>query len=121
MTCPATARCVRPEPPGRGCSRPAAPGLFLPTRKAFPHWHYKPGKAGRKEFVRKVERLRKFRNRVAHHEPLHHRDLGDDHVSLITMAKFIDSELSQFISSHSRVPDVLARSARAIDHGVCQF
>jgi hypothetical protein len=89
--------------------------------KAFPNWHYKPGEQGRKAFVRRVERLRKFRNRVAHHEPLHHRDLAVDHDSLIAMATFIDNALGRFIHTHSRVPAVLARRTSAVDHGRCQF
>ncbi|WP_052583902.1 Abi family protein [Saccharomonospora iraqiensis] len=89
--------------------------------EAFPNWHYKPGTQGRKDFVRRVELLRKFRNRVAHHEPLHRRDLARDHEALIAMAGFLDGDLSRFIADHSRVPDVLARHTPALDHGQCQF
>lgn len=90
-------------------------------RHAFPNWHYRPGTKGRKDFVRRVERLRKFRNRVAHHEPLHDRDLAGDHDKLIAMAGFIDHDLGRFIDSHSRVPDVLHRRILAVDHGQCRF
>lgn len=88
---------------------------------AFPYWKAKPGTRGRKDFVRRVELLRKFRNRVAHHEPLHRRDLEKDHRSLIEMASFIDSDLGQFIHEHSRVEHILDRRDQALDNGLCQF
>lgn len=90
-------------------------------RLAFPNWRYRPGTTGRKDFVRRVEVLRKFRNRVAHHEPLHHRRLADDHRALIAMAGFIDSSLGAFIGSQSRVPASLGRRIAAVDLGQCQF
>ncbi|MET9260287.1 hypothetical protein [Amycolatopsis sp. NPDC004079] len=89
--------------------------------RAFPYWHYRPGTSGRKEFTRRVELLRKFRNRIAHHEPLHRRDLARDHQSLVAMAGFIDPGLGAFVDSHSRVSATLARRADAVDNGQCQF
>lgn len=88
---------------------------------AFPHWTYIPGARGREAFLRRVEKLRKFRNRVAHHEPVHGRNLVGDHDLIIEMAGRIHPDLARFIEGHSRVLHVLARRPAAVEHGDCQF
>jgi hypothetical protein len=93
----------------------------LCLHQAFPKWAYKPGAVERQKFVRRVERLRKFRNRVAHHEPVHHRNLAEDHDFLVEMARFMHPDLAEFINGHSRVAGVLARRDAAVEHGWCQF
>lgn len=88
---------------------------------AFPYWTYLQGAKLREAFVRWVELLRKFRNRVAHHEPIHNRLLADDHDRLVEMAGYIHADLATFIEGHSRVPAVLACRRAAVDDGQCQF
>lgn len=55
-----------------------------------------------------LEHLVKLRNRIAHHEPLHARDLADDYRVLLTTAERISLRFAWFIDSTSRVPSVLA-------------
>lgn len=90
--------------------------------RAFPGWNHKPNDAAaRKAFTRRIELLRKFRNRVAHHEPIHARDLPTDHERILTISGFIHPDLATFLRTHSRVPQVLARREDAVEHGHCQF
>jgi hypothetical protein len=93
----------------------------LCLHRAFPRWAYRPGADNRKSFLRRVEMLRKFRNRVAHHEPVHGRDLLQDHVRLVELADFMHDDLARFIQGHSRVAGVLERRDAAVNHGECQF
>lgn len=90
--------------------------------RAVPNWHHRPNDASvRKAFRRRVELLRKFRNRIAHHEPIHERRLLDDHTALVAVAGFMHADLSLFIRDNSRVPEVLARRAAAVERGDCRF
>lgn len=90
--------------------------------RAFPGWSHKPNDAAaRKAFTRRIELLRKFRNRVAHHEPIHTRDLAADHERILTLAGFIHPDLAAFLHAHSRVPHVLTRYDDAVTHGLCHF
>lgn len=92
------------------------------AHKAFPNWVYRHNDArNRQAFIRRLEHLRKFRNRVAHHEPIHGRDLVDDNNRLVAMARFMDVELAHLVNGHSRVPAVLSRRDAAITFGDCNF
>lgn len=94
--------------------------LFL--HNAFPNWNYLPNNVnGRKAFMRRLENLRKFRNRVAHHEPIHGRALTTDNQKVIEMASYIDADLAHLINGHSRVPAVLSRRDAAVLFGDCSF
>lgn len=75
------------------------------AHRAFPNWGHKPNDpTNRSHFTRRLETLRKFRNRVAHHEPIHARQLDQDNRRLMEMAHFIEMELAHFVNGHSRVP-----------------
>lgn len=70
--------------------------------RAFPGWKYHPNDArARKAFLRRIERLRKFRNRVAHHEPIHARDLHQDHDRILEIAALVHPDLAVFLQGHS--------------------
>lgn len=71
--------------------------------KAFPHFGGRRG-----EVHAALERLRKLRNRVAHHEPIFSRDLGLDHQQILAILRYINPEVALFNQSHSRLPAVLA-------------
>lgn len=62
----------------------------------------------RRELHSKLERLRKLRNRVAHHEKIFNRDIADDHAKAIQVAAAIHPAPARLISEASRVPQVLA-------------
>lgn len=50
----------------------------------------------------------RLRNRIAHHEPLHNRDLARDYRTLLNTAELISMRFAWFIDSTSRVPTMLA-------------
>ncbi len=52
--------------------------------------------------------MRVLRNRIAHHEPLHARDLATDHQVLLDVAGRVAAPLRSHIESLTRVPEVLS-------------
>ena len=63
----------------------------------------------------KLDYLRTFRNRIAHHEPIFARHLVADHDSILLVTGWISDEMRDWIAHHSRVPGLLgmARDAAA--------
>jgi len=82
--------------------------------KAFPH----SASSRRATMSRSLESIRLFRNRIAHHEPIFRRHLAADHATLLRLADAIDHGLADYMSDHSRIPDVLARRVALIDTGI---
>lgn len=70
--------------------------------------HAFPG-ARRRALHDAVDELRRLRNRIAHHEPLHTRDLAADYATLLGTAERIAPRLSWWIDTTSRVPTVFGR------------
>lgn len=87
--------------------------LWLPAlRFAFPQY------SGRRGALReRLERLRLLRNRAAHHEPIHARDLMIDHQYMCDLAGFVASDLRTWIASHSRLPSVVNTRALTVAGG----
>ncbi len=81
--------------------------LWEPALKyAFPRY------GGRRGDLRdRLERLRLLRNRAAHHEPIHARDLTVDHRYMCELADFMSTDLKEWVASHSRLPSVIAGRA----------
>jgi hypothetical protein len=50
-----------------------------------------------------------LRNRIMHHEPIHHRDLRADHRKVYRILGFLSPELAAVATGLDRVPDVLRR------------
>jgi len=72
-------------------------------RKAFPNF------AGRRGDLReRLERLRLLRNRAAHHEPIHARDLRVYHRFMCEVGSYVSDDLGTWIVSHSRLPGTIA-------------
>ena len=65
----------------------------------------------RRRLHAELDELRRLRNRIAHHEPIHHRALGADYERLIDVAGRIASALGDHIASTSRIPELLAADA----------
>ena len=61
-----------------------------------------------------LNRLRKLRNRIVHHEPILQRDLHADHDKILWILKMISPETAAWVDRHSRVREELARSSRSI-------
>jgi hypothetical protein len=56
----------------------------------------------------RVQRLHFLRNRVAHHEPIHHRDIARDHTSMTDLIRWISPEAEVWFDTNSRTRLVLA-------------
>lgn len=77
---------------------------------AFPNY---TGRRG--DLHRILERIRKLRNRVAHHEPVYARDLLYDHSAMCAMAGYVSADVEIWITSHSRLPSILAGKGATLD------
>lgn len=84
--------------------------LWVPALiRAFPH------SIDRRSDLRlRLERLRLLRNRAAHHEPIHARDLMIDHQYMCELAGFVAPDLKQWILTHSRLPSVVQQRSSTI-------
>lgn len=71
------------------------------------HKAFSNARLPRQKVHEKLRFLRDFRNGIAHHEPVFHRDLGADHASILAAAGWISSDLKTWIAHHSRVERVL--------------
>ncbi|WP_248580055.1 hypothetical protein [Nocardioides sp. InS609-2] len=65
------------------------------------------GPVRRQKLHESLDELRRLRNRIAHHEPLHARNLHGDHQLLLDTASRVAAPLRQHIESVSRVTDTL--------------
>jgi hypothetical protein len=77
--------------------------LWVPTlHRAF------PGYRGRRERLHdNLDSVRMFRNRVMHHEPVHHRDLAADHRKIYRLLGYIEPQAVSWLEEFDRVPAVL--------------
>lgn len=83
--------------------------LWVPTlRNAFPG-HPSAPKVERRDVEDRLQRLHFLRNRVAHHEPTHRRNLANEYQDLLTVAGWICTDTSDWINDRSRVPQLLAQ------------
>ena len=78
--------------------------------RAFPH-----ARLRRMDVHSRLDYLRTFRNRIAHHEPIFARHLVADHASILLVTGWISTEMRDWIAHHSHVPGLLgmARDAAA--------
>lgn len=80
--------------------------LWAPAlRHAFPGL---PSRGTRADVYDPVNRLNDLRNRIAHHEPIHHKNLAARYRDLLRLATWIDPAGAAWIAETSRVQDVLA-------------
>ena len=75
-------------------------------RHAFPH---RPQGSERHEVHSAVNRIRRLRNRVAHHEPIMHRNLLEDHEIILRTVRWICPDTARWIEAQSRFPSVWTR------------
>lgn len=73
-------------------------------RTAFPHL---PNGRSLKSTHRRGKEILELRNRVAHHEPLLHRDLLKEHSNLIEFVSWLCPHTSDWIRTHSELPRVI--------------
>ena len=70
---------------------------------AFPH-----NQGTRRGLHADLERLRRLRNRTAHHEPVFARNLADDHATTLAVLGMISPAARAWVAHDSRIPAVLA-------------
>ena len=86
--------------------------LWAPAlRAAFPHRTW----LTRRQAQSALDRLRRLRNAVAHHEPIFERPLWGDHQRILTVTGWISPEARVWIEQRSRVPGLLRIGIRASD------
>lgn len=62
----------------------------------------------RRELHRKIESLRKLRNRIPHHELIHARNLSQDHADLLGVLHVISPAAVGWVECNSRVPGIVS-------------
>lgn len=86
--------------------------LFRPEYDRF-IWQTNMGKLlpnakmTRKEFERVVKDINDFRNRIAHHEPIHKIDLSKVHVDILDTLSWLSDETSRWVKHYSTVNECL--------------
>lgn len=65
-----------------------------------------PGKKQRQKFHAKLERLKTLRNRIAHHEPLFHRNLEQAHKLILETSGYINTDAANWIAYHSKFDEI---------------
>lgn len=93
------------------CTPPYLTSLWVPALvDAFPN-HPDAGdpRAVRAGIEDHIQRVHFLRNRIAHHEPVHQRNLARDQENLLELAGWICADTRAWISGASRVPTVLAQ------------
>jgi hypothetical protein len=87
--------------------------LWVPTlHKAFPGYH-----GTRSSLHDSLEAMRRFRNRVMHHEPVHHRHLAADHAKIYRLLGYMEPETAVWLCEFDRVPEILAKRPGHDDRG----
>jgi hypothetical protein len=84
-------------------------------RKAFPHL----GQVRRKELHRKLDGIRIFRNRVAHHEPIYSAPVERILDDMIDIAGYVHEDAAVLIDGAERVRTTLVRMRSAVGTGEC--
>ncbi len=75
-------------------------------RHAFPH---APSPFLRKDVHEPLERLRRLRNRIAHHEPIYTRNLADDFADILRLVGWVSPDAATWVAATSRVNIVLGQ------------
>ena len=83
--------------------------------RAFPHL----GPVRRKELHRKLDAIRVFRNRIAHHEPIYAGPVERVLDDMIDIAGYVHEDAASLIDGAQRVRATLERMRSAVGTGAC--
>lgn len=61
----------------------------------------------RKDFEKTVRDINDFRNRIAHHEPIHRMNLSQMHTNILNTLQWLSVETSLWVKHHSTVNECL--------------
>ena len=91
------------------CTKPYLTSLWVPVvADAFPnHPDHGDPRVVRQAVDDRIQRIHFLRNRVAHHEPVHQRNLKRDLDSIAQLADWISAEARDWIVGMSRAADVI--------------
>lgn len=91
------------------CSASYLTSLWVPVLTASFPSHPKAGdpRAVRGDVEDRVQRIHFLRNRIAHHEPIHHRDLASDHRAIVEVTGWICTDTQRWLATASRTHTVL--------------
>ena len=88
---------------GRGHKNSYETQLWIPhLHKAFPN-----ARLSRKAAHGPLDKMRRLRNRIAHHEPIFSRDINADYQAMLELCQAIDLEVAQWVEHHNNVNNVL--------------
>ncbi|MGB3697318.1 MAG: hypothetical protein WBA05_07785 [Gordonia sp. (in: high G+C Gram-positive bacteria)] len=86
--------------------------LWVPAlNKAFP-LGYRDLRERRRGVEAHLSRLTYVRNRAAHHEPIHRRDLRTDLRSAVELATWVNADAGEWVATRSPLESVLMRRPR---------
>jgi len=93
------------------CTAPYLTSLWVPIlADAFPnHPQHGDPRAVRADVEDRIQRVHFLRNRIAHHEPIHHRNLQRDVDSIVELTGWICTDTRDWVVGASRVGGVLRR------------
>jgi len=83
--------------------------LWKPLRKAFPH--LKKSKRQRNNVSAPINKIRDFRNRVFHYEPISWNldRLQETHIRILTVMSWINKDLPKVVEEVNRVDEIIQR------------
>ncbi|WP_432977621.1 hypothetical protein [Dactylosporangium sp. CA-233914] len=76
--------------------------------RAFPSY-----RGPRRRLHSELQTMLLFRNRVMHHEPIHHRHLEADHATILRVVGYMSTDMAHQLKSFDQVPVVLGRRPAA--------
>lgn len=90
------------------CGTTYQTSLWIPSlAAAFPHHPSSNPEQIRKDVEARMDGLLFLRNRIAHHEPIHERNLTIDQASLLELAGWVCKPTAEWIGHRSQVTQVL--------------
>lgn len=91
--------------------------LWPALEPAFPH----RGTDGRRQIHSRLNQIRKFRNRVMHHEPIFNARYLAMKGLIVETANLVDPAIGNYIELSQRIDWVDARKQDAVANGDCHF
>lgn len=81
--------------------------------QAFPNFnHHATAEQNRLRVYKDLERIRRLRNRIAHHEPIFNRDLQADYDAITDLIQARCTHTAQWMQAHQQVTPLLSKIKR---------
>ena len=78
--------------------------LWVNLHDSFPHL---PSTVDQQIFKAKCEKIRDLRNKIAHHEPIFHRNLSQDYAHCLELIRWLSPAKAAWIRPHCAVATLL--------------